>query len=465
MPYEKVKIVEKKDITLKDVKEGRESLQNFVAQIGVEELAALNCGTGWGVTDQDSPIVGANSSTIPGAAGETTGSLFQKYGIPSIVLADGPAGIRVTQEFEATDVATGKKVKRHQYCTVWPVGTLLAQSFDPDLLYRVGQAIAEELEEYGITMILGPSLNIHRDPLCGRNFEYFSEDPLVSGLMAAAITRGIQSHPGTGACIKHYAANNQESNRYAVDTIVSERTLREIYLKGFEIAVKTAQPMAIMTSYNQINGVPTADSRDLNTEIARGEWGFRGLIMTDWNGGASTPYKSMHAGNDLIMPGGKQRALNIVMAVQTVLPYFDEKGQIKMEKVIPFLPIRQAMWNSFTPNPDGKNTVTATLGEGYIAEEKDSMILVNGEKIHLDCKADPHNFQMEYTDVTTAVAFVADHGRQIVYRGSLENQRKICVGDIQECACHNLQVIMNSLGMFRAYPELTPTSITFPGLL
>lgn len=461
MSYEKVKLVTKKDITLKDVKEGRESLQNLVAQMGTEELAALNCGTGWGVADQDKPIVGANSSTIPGAAGETAGSLFAKYGIPSIVLADGPAGIRVTQEFEATDVATGKKVKRHQYCTVWPVGTLLAQSFDCELLTRVGRAISEELEEYGITMILGPSLNIHRDPLCGRNFEYFSEDPLVSGLMAAAITRGIQSRPGTGACIKHFAANNQESNRYAVDTIVSERTLREIYLKGFEIAVKTAQPMAIMTSYNLINGVPTADSRDLNTDIARGEWGFRGLIMTDWNGGASTPYKSMRAGNDLIMPGGKQRALNIVMAVQVVMPYFDEKGQIVLEKIVPFLPIQQAMWNSFTPEPGGKDTVTANLGEGYTAEEKDGVILVNGEKIHLNCeikKSNPRDIHMEYTDVTTDVARVAGHGRRIVYRGSLREQKDICVGDIQGCTCHNLQVIMNSLGMIRTYPELSLTT-------
>jgi beta-glucosidase len=331
---------------------------------------------------------------------------------------------------------------------------------DRDLLFRVGCGIAEEMEEYGITMILGPSLNIHRDPLCGRNFEYFSEDPLVSGLMAAAITRGIQSRPGTGACIKHYAANNQESNRCAVDTIVSERALREIYLKGFEIAVKTAQPMAIMTSYNLINGVPTADSRDLNTDIARGEWGFQGLIMTDWNGGASTPYKSMHAGNDLIMPGGKQRALNIVMAVETVMPNFDDKGQIVFEKVVPFLPIRQAMWNSFTPKPDGKDTVTANLKEGYTAEEKDGVILVNGEKIHLNCvvqRTSPADFYMEYTDVTTDVAHVTGQGRQIVYRGNLRRKRSICVGDVQRCACHNLKVIMNSLAMYRTYPQLTPT--------
>jgi beta-glucosidase-like glycosyl hydrolase len=331
---------------------------------------------------------------------------------------------------------------------------------DRDLLFRVGCGIAEEMEEYGITMILGPSLNIHRDPLCGRNFEYFSEDPLVSGLMAAAITRGIQSRPGTGACIKHYAANNQESNRYAVDTIVSERALREIYLKGFEIAVKTAQPMAIMTSYNLINGVPTADSRDLNTDIARGEWGFQGLIMTDWNGGASTPYKSMHAGNDLIMPGGKQRALNIVMAVETVMPNFDDKGQIVFEKVVPFLPIRQAMWNSFTPKPDGKDTVTANLKEGYTAEEKDGVILVNGEKIHLNCvvqRTSPADFYMEYTDVTTDVAHVTGQGRQIVYRGNLRRKRSICIGDVQRCACHNLKVIMNSLAMYRTYPQLTPT--------
>ncbi len=298
----------------------------FVAQMSVEELAALNCGSGWGVANENSPIVGSNSSTVKGAAGETT--VYDQYGIPGIVLADGPGGVRVAQKFDATIEGSDQKQTLYQYCTAWPVSYVQAQTWDTDLVKRIGVAFGKEVDEMNITLLLGPSQNIHRDPLCGRNFEYYSEDPVVSGVMAAACTLGVQETPGVGACLKHFAANNQESNRNAVDTIVSERTLREIYLKGFEIAVKESRPMSIMTSYNLINGVPTADSYDLCTNIARGEWGFDGLIMTDWNGGSSTPMKSMHAGNDMIMPGGAERAQNIVSGMQDAAPVFDERGQV-----------------------------------------------------------------------------------------------------------------------------------------
>lgn len=194
------------------------------------------------------------------------------------------------------------------YATGIPVGTLLAQTWNPELLERVGAMIGGEMQEFGIAWWLAPGMNIHRNPLCGRNFEYFSEDPVVSGVMAAAITRGVQSVPGVGTTIKHFACNNQEDNRMGSDSIVSERALREIYLRGFEIAVKTAQPMCIMTSYNLINGVHTANSRDLNTVVAREEWNFRGIIMTDWTtttAGGSSPHGCMLAGNDLIMPGNR----------------------------------------------------------------------------------------------------------------------------------------------------------------
>jgi beta-glucosidase len=458
LPYEKVVLTNKKNISLKDVWEGRETLENLTAQMELEELAKLNCGTGWGVANDDAPIVGGSSSTVPGAAGETSTDFFEKYGIPSIVLADGPAGIRVSQEFEATNIETGEKVTRYQYCTAWPVGVLLAQSFDTELLYRVGAGMSEEAEELGITLILGPSLNIHRDPLCGRNFEYFSEDPLISGIMTAAITKGIQSRPGIGACIKHYAANNQESNRNGVDTIVSERNLREIYLKGFEIAVKTSQPMSIMTSYNLINGVPTADSYDLNTDIARGEWGFKGLIMTDWNGGKSTPSISMHAGNDLIMPGGVGRVRNIVMGAQNIPPVFDENGQISLRKEKLFFDKYVPEWNSFTPKAEGEDTVTVELGEAYRAEEKDGYILVNGQQIYMNYINTPisrREVKREYTEpVTTDVASVSEDERRIVYKGYMQKEPTICIGDIQRCARNNLFVIMNSIGMQAAYPDV-----------
>ena len=295
-------------------------------------------------------IVGSQAMKIPGAAGETVA--FENYGIPAMVLADGPAGVRVNREYEV-DNSTGNiippkdwfemleirffdKVIRHegatvryQIATAIPIGTMLAQTFDPDLVQEVGEAIAEELRAFRIAVWLAPGMNIHRNPLCGRNFEYYSEDPLVSGLMAAAMTRGVQKKPGTGVSIKHFACNNQEDNRMHVNEHISERTLREIYLKGFEIAVKTSGPMTIMTSYNRINGVHSANNYDLCTRIAREEWGFGGYIMTDWsttNGGGSNAAKCIAAGNDLVMPGKDSDIQEIMDAVEgRRLPHLAEE--------------------------------------------------------------------------------------------------------------------------------------------
>lgn len=271
--------------------------------------------------------IGEAGNAVPGAAGETV-SVPEK-GLPAMVLADGPAGLRMQKCYEI-DPATGLihrldrfssllnrffgvmeyhagYERRYQFATAIPVGTLLAQSFDPAMLERVGGVIADEMRRFGVTVWLAPGMNIHRNPLCGRNFEYFSEDPLVSGLMAAAITRGVQQRPGACVTIKHFACNNQEDNRMGVSAVISERTLREIYLKGFEIAVKTSQPLSIMTSYNRVNGVHTANSYDLCTKVARQEWGFGGFIMTDWtttnSGHGSSAAKCVLAGNDLVMPG------------------------------------------------------------------------------------------------------------------------------------------------------------------
>lgn len=264
---------------------------------------------------------------VPGAAGETSCAL-EKHGIPAISMADGPAGLRLMRSYDV-DRASGKIYSQslmaalenglfameheHQeadtyymYATAIPIGTLLAQSFDTELLEKVGAMVGGEMQEFGVAWWLAPGMNIHRNPLCGRNFEYYSEDPLVAGVMAAAITRGVQSVPGVGTTIKHFACNNQEDNRLGSNTVISERALREIYLRGFEIAVKSSQPMCIMTSYNLINGVHAANSRDINTVAAREEWDFKGIIMTDWTtttAGGSSPHGCALAGNDLIMPG------------------------------------------------------------------------------------------------------------------------------------------------------------------
>ena len=220
----------------------------------------------------------------------------------------------------------------YQYCSAIPVGTLLAQTFDTELLEEVGRMIGAELEEFGVTLWLAPGMNIHRNPLCGRNFEYYSEDPLVSGKMAAALTRGVQSRYGVGTTIKHYACNNQEENRRGVSSIVSERALREIYLKGFEIAIKESQPKAIMTSYNKVNGVHTANSYDLCTTAARKEWGFAGIIMTDWTttnaDGGSSAAKCIAAGNDLVMPGTDTDRREILDALSAENDQYLEKKDL-----------------------------------------------------------------------------------------------------------------------------------------
>ena len=267
---------------------------------------------------------------VPGAAGETTNILEDKYDVPAISLADGPAGLRLQRSYDV-DKGSGKiyslgllsslegglfaKKYEHEnsetyytFATAIPTGTCLAQTFDTELVKEVGAMIGAEMLEYGISWWLAPGMNIHRNPLCGRNFEYYSEDPVVSGIMASAVTSGVQSVPGVGTTIKHFACNNQEDNRTGVSSNLSERALREIYLRGFEITIKTSQPMCIMTSYNLVNHIHTANSYDLCTIAARKEWGFEGIIMTDWTTttvGGSKPHVCAIAGNDLIMPGHK----------------------------------------------------------------------------------------------------------------------------------------------------------------
>ena len=200
----------------------------------------------------------------------------------------------------------GKGLRVYQYMTCFPAVTLQAQTWNPALIEEAGRAIGTEMAETGVTLWLAPGMNIHRNPLCGRNFEYYSEDPLVSGVMAAAVTKGVQSHKGLGVTIKHFCCNNQEDKRETVSENVPERALREIYLHSFEIAVREAKPWAVMTSYNLVNGMHTFASRDLCTKVLRSEWGYTGLVMTDWTASEKNPGEHTScilAGNDLIMPG------------------------------------------------------------------------------------------------------------------------------------------------------------------
>ena len=325
-----------------DVEKNKGSLTNEykkilskIAEKSAEELIPLL----YGKISENISTLGAAGIRVPGSAGETSGAL-EECGVPSLVMADGPAGIRLRQWYQVnkeTDSIYEMGVlgslengilepgvyhenadTYYQYCTAFPVGTALAQTWDTELMTKFGKAIAEEMEEFHVNLWLAPGMNIHRNPLCGRNYEYYSEDPYLTGMLAAAVTRGVQSKPGCGVTIKHFACNNQEDNRMGVDSRVSERALREIYLRGFEIAVKEGNPVSIMTSYNLVNGVHAANSKDLCVTVARKEWGFDGAIMSDWNTtvpeDGSTPWKCAAAGNDIIMPGNPDDDKNILQA-------------------------------------------------------------------------------------------------------------------------------------------------------
>lgn len=314
------------------------NVQPTEEQYPVEELIPLLYGN---ITAGASTL-GSAGIRVPGSAGETTEALEEKYRIRSLIMADGPAGLRLRQSYQVdreTDSVYGTGVlgslengflepmeihenadTYYQYCTAFPTGTALAQAWDPELLAEFGRAVAEEMREFHVDLWLAPGMNIQRNPLCGRNFEYFSEDPFLSGVLASAVTRGVQEHTGCGVTIKHFACNNQEDNRMGVDACVSERALREIYLRGFEIAVKESAPAAVMSSYNLINGVHAANSRDLCTVAAREEWGFQGVIMSDWNTtvpeDGSIPWKCAVAGNDIIMPGNRRDDADIRRAYE-----------------------------------------------------------------------------------------------------------------------------------------------------
>ena len=278
-----------------------DNIPEIVSLLTLEEKAAILVGCGSSAFDG----IGRNDIGVKGSAGAT--HAIPRLGIPSIVFADGPAGLRIDPTRPGTD--------KTFYCTGFPIGTMLASAWNPELVQEVGEAMGNEVLEYGVDVLLGPGANIHRNPLCGRNFEYFSEDPVLAGETAAAYINGIESN-GVGACIKHFAANNQELNRLHNDARLSERALREIYLKVFEIAVRKSQPWTLMTSYNYINGTHASEAPWLLTDILRGDWGFEGTVMTDWGGGYDTAAQ-IHAGNELIQSGSDARYNALIEAVRS----------------------------------------------------------------------------------------------------------------------------------------------------
>lgn len=285
---------------------GKAPLNEVIRAMTIEEKVDLLVGP-WHVGNESegsNANIGIQGDLVPGTAGQTYA--IPRLGIPATVMADGPAGLRIAP--------TRENDSRTYYTTHFPVETLLASTWNTSLVYRMGEAMGDEVKRYGVDVVLAPATNIHRNPLNGRNYEYYSEDPLLSGEMAAAMINGIQSQ-GVGTSLKHFALNNQEVNRRAMDVVVSPRTFREIYLKPFEISVKKAQPWTIMTSYNKINGTYAPERSDLLTTILRNEWGFKGMVMTDWFGGLNAVW-SMEAGNDLMMPGVSKQRKDIITAVR-----------------------------------------------------------------------------------------------------------------------------------------------------
>lgn len=316
-----------------------EAVRKFLDTLTLKEMVDIVVGVGMFPSDA--------RFKLPGSVGNTTSKYWDR-GLANVTLCDGPAGLRL-QKRSAVDkkgkikpidmamsvmdafpdfvknIMTGdpdKDTVIYQYTTAFPVANALAQTWNRDLMYQVGTAVYREMKEYGCTYWLAPAINIHRNPLCGRNFEYFSEDPFLAGSMAAEITKGIQQEEGFYVTVKHFACNNQEDNRTWVNSNLSERALREIYLRGFEICVREGNAKSIMTSYNKINGIYAPNSYDICTKALRNEWGFDGVVMTDWfatNKGQASSAIAMKAGNDLIMPGTGYNKKDILAGVKSGL--------------------------------------------------------------------------------------------------------------------------------------------------
>jgi beta-glucosidase len=289
-----------------------EKINQIIDKLSIEEKVYFVIGTGMNIpsisqkSNAPESVIGSTQDKVPGAAG--TSYINKQFNFPAVVFADGPAGIRINPKRDDFPNQTF-------YATAFPTATSLSSSWNLDMINQVGAAFGREGKDYGVDFLLAPALNIHRNPLGGRNFEYYSEDPVLSGKITAAFVKGVQSE-GIGATIKHFVANNSETNRTSLNTVVSERALREIYLKGFKIAIDGSNPWALMSSYNKINGVYASENEDLLTKLLRDEWHYEGFVMTDWFGGRDAVAQMM-AGNDLLMPGTDKQSSSILNALKS----------------------------------------------------------------------------------------------------------------------------------------------------
>ncbi len=394
-----------------DVAEGKVTMEEFVASLPNEVLMRICTGileeTPFQVPDRTG--VKLKKVFTAQSSGATTAQYEKTLGIPSMQLFDGPGGMHVIGCAAAA----------------FPVGMVLAQTWDMELIQAIGKAFAQDMEAFQVTVALAPGMNIHRDPLGGRSFEYYSEDPVVSGKVAAAFTKGVQHDGKRGVSIKHFAVNNQETNRFDGMNTVTPRTLREIYLKNFEICVREAKPMTVMTSYNGVNGIHTSSRRDLVTHLLRGEWGFEGFVMTDW-GTQSEKTQDLQAGNDIIMGGySAEKILEAMVHVDSV---FEEGGAVKeivfsrhggMVKSVHY------SWGSFLPGKDGRDTVKTTVAPGKALNDRVSKAVADG-----------------YARVEAN----ADGSRTVIYSG-IDRGAYLARGTLQECAMRILNVLLHSAAM------------------
>lgn len=370
---------------------GEDPTSEVIKHLTLEQKVDLVVGKGFSVPGLKMVAHDTTANKITGISGYTVA--IPALGIPSLGMADGPSGIHrffMSAQDSADDL----------FATAWPVGTLLASSWDTSLVRKVGVAFGKEIKAYGIDFILGPGVNIHRNPLGGRNFEYYSEDPLLSGQTAAAMINGIQSQ-GVGATIKHFAANNQETDRNSIDEIISQRALREIYLRNFKIAIQHSHPWAIMSSYNKINGSYTSESHDLLTSILRDDWGYKGFVMSDWFGGIDA-VAQMKAGNNLLMPGTPAQVNAILAAVRS-----GDLPEAQLDRNV------EGILNIMVKTPTFKHyhfpNHADLKGDALIAREAaaESMVLLKNE-----------NHALPITHEGETIALFGNHGYDLITGGS-----------------------------------------------
>jgi beta-glucosidase len=437
----------KDSVKLTDVIQGKISLKQFVACLSVAEMARLVNAEGQGannvgyIYDEDGNIISYSHAMISNMA-RSTDDYFVTRHIPALGFTDGPAGIRCDREgqnqmicpqirqpgdeggthYWSTDGGitaprtvnenTEGAVQYHMYPTAFPGAINTAATWNTDMMYAMGEGVGLECREYNVASWLAPGINIHRNPMCGRNFEYFSEDPLLSGFCGGYITAGVQSSDGVGVCLKHYFGNNQENNRGAENNVMSERTAREIYLTGYKIAIEIGQPMYMMTSYNANNGWYSGDNYDACTDFLRGECNFNGMVMTDWGGGGSRPDVALHAGNDMMTPG--KNVTTITNYYNLSEPTFRADGSINRA-------------NNFVVQAGG--SVSYTVPTDVESEE------LLPEAVTAAIAAEEARYDKIGDDAT------------ITWYGEWNYTNKIALGDIQKAAYHILNVMLYSQDM------------------